>query len=406
MDIIEIINIAALINLLLLFLANAVGLELILWAYATNRHNSAGRVFLAGIFFLLLWMDLDFISIHAAAFFPAEIAMDAGLWATRGIFALMALFFAVFYRFALTFPAPNPLDKKQRRKNNFAVFLWALFFAASFSPLVIEEMGFNSNLPFLTVASTGVLFWPYVLAAAVFFAATFFELSRNRRFADAGSRQRARFVAVAAIIFGGFNLLFNIVTAPFSGLWNYVDFFAVFADYAVLVLLGFIFYKAAFNKLFGIKIILVEIFVGLMGASLIMMPFFVEFLWQQALLVVLFMLFCVFGYVLIKSTIKEYREKELLEHKIAQRTQELQRAKMKLEEMNSILEVRVGARTRELEILNQTLEEKIAARTKDLETKVRDLEKFQKITIGRELKMIELKKEIERLRSSLLAFEK
>jgi len=172
-------------------------------------------------------------------------------------------------------------------------------------------------------------------------------------------------------------------------------------DYVVLVTLGYVAYQAACERLFGVKVILVEIFVGLMGASLAVMPFFIDYSWQQAFLIVLFVLFCAFGYLLIKSAIKEYREKELLENIVADRTRELENAKQNLEEMNSILEVRVKARTVELERLNQTLEEKVIERTNDLEKKIRDLETFQKITIGRELKMIELKKENERLRAAI-----
>ncbi len=150
------------------------------------------------------------------------------------------------------------------------------------------------------------------------------------------------------------------------------------------ILLGYVVYRAVHDKLFGIKIILVEVFVGLMGASLLALPVFLESLWQRALMLVLFVLFCIFGYVLVQSTVKELREKEELELKVAQRTQELERAKMNLEEVNAVLEIRVRARTRELELLNQTLEEKIVARTNDLESKVKDLETFQKITVGRE----------------------
>jgi len=84
--------------------------------------------------------------------------------------------------------------------------------------------------------------------------------------------------------------------------------------------------------------------------------------------------------------------KETLEQEIQKRTKELEAAKKNLEEMNTILEIRVAARTEELRALNQTLEEKVRERTFDLQRKIIDLEKFQRLTVGRELKMIELKK--------------
>jgi len=73
----------------------------------------------------------------------------------------------------------------------------------------------------------------------------------------------------------------------------------------------------------------------------------------------------------------------------------------KLNEAKISLEIRIQARTRELQELAQKLEEQVRERTKELQNKIRELEKFQKITVGRELKMIELKKEIEKLKEEL-----
>lgn len=80
-----------------------------------------------------------------------------------------------------------------------------------------------------------------------------------------------------------------------------------------------------------------------------------------------------------------------LEKRVAERTKELEEAK-------TVLEIKVRARTRELEELAKGLEEKVKERTKELQERLNELEKFRKITIGRELKMIELKKEIERVK--------
>jgi chromosome segregation ATPase len=84
---------------------------------------------------------------------------------------------------------------------------------------------------------------------------------------------------------------------------------------------------------------------------------------------------------------------------------ELIKKRSELEEAKTILEIKVRARTKELEELVKSLDEKVKQRTQELEKskeelyeRIKELEKFHKITIGRELKMIELKQEIERLK--------
>lgn len=76
----------------------------------------------------------------------------------------------------------------------------------------------------------------------------------------------------------------------------------------------------------------------------------------------------------------------------------LSQKEKELEEAKGVLEIKVKARTKELEEERASLEEKVKERTKELQGKVEELEKFQKIAVGRELKMVELKKEIKELK--------
>ncbi len=92
-----------------------------------------------------------------------------------------------------------------------------------------------------------------------------------------------------------------------------------------------------------------------------------------------------------------------LEEKIRARTQELEEAKL-------ALEIKVRARTQELRNLAATLEERVKERTKalqesqeELQKKVEELEKFHQLAVGRELKMLEMKREIEKLEKELKA---
>ncbi len=75
-------------------------------------------------------------------------------------------------------------------------------------------------------------------------------------------------------------------------------------------------------------------------------------------------------------------------------TDDLKRLMAVLEESKNVLKIKVAARTRELQDLNKNLEEKVGERTKELQGRLNELERFHRLTVGRELKMIALKKEL------------
>lgn len=95
---------------------------------------------------------------------------------------------------------------------------------------------------------------------------------------------------------------------------------------------------------------------------------------------------------------KQTEELELLnrelESKVQERTKELEDAK-------SILEIKVQARTKELKELADNLESQVKKRTQELQERVNELERFHQLTVGRELKMVELKEKIRELEEKL-----
>ena len=50
-----------------------------------------------------------------------------------------------------------------------------------------------------------------------------------------------------------------------------------------------------------------------------------------------------------------------------------------------------------LESLEKSLEEAVAKKTEELQDRMIELEKFKRVTVGRELKMMELKQKLEEL---------
>jgi len=78
----------------------------------------------------------------------------------------------------------------------------------------------------------------------------------------------------------------------------------------------------------------------------------------------------------------------------------------KAEESRAVLEIKVAARTKELKELAESLDKKVKERTKELQERLIELERFQRLTVGRELKMVELKKEIKRLKKELAKYKR
>jgi hypothetical protein len=99
-------------------------------------------------------------------------------------------------------------------------------------------------------------------------------------------------------------------------------------------------------------------------------------------------------------TIKK-ADRDLIEKGLA-----LEKKAREVEDAKVVLEKKVKARTKELNKLTEQQEETIEERTKEIKERMEELERFHHLAVGRELKMVELKKEIEELARQLEKYKK
>lgn len=88
------------------------------------------------------------------------------------------------------------------------------------------------------------------------------------------------------------------------------------------------------------------------------------------------------------------------EEEMKKMNEKLRQTYLELEKSNIALEGKVKARTKELEDARAGLEARVYEKTIELQKQIDELERFKKVTLGRELRMIELKKELEELKKT------
>jgi len=353
---------SVLIHKVIVILICAIGIWLAFWVYFTNRKSNVHRTFLLWSIFLLTWI----ICSHFGAY-STQISLSTLFF--KLTFGAVFLFIISTYFFSVYFPRE---EKRYPILDKSVLILGVVFcFLSIFTNLLvksveIEKWGANTIL-----GKGAFLFYGAIILGTFLIIGQllkkYFLLSKEEKL-------RVQYFLVGVFIFSFLNLIFNI----FLKLWTGSTQYYYFGNYSAIFLFGFTAYAIIKQRLFEVKVILTQILVGVMGLVLLVLPFVIKTtLPMKILMVGVFLVYCFIGYLLIKSTLREVRQKEILEEKVKERTKELQIAYKKLQ-----------------------------TAYKEIKEKKEDLEKFYKLTVGRELRMIELKQKIKELEEKMKEKEK
>jgi len=201
----------------------------------------------------------------------------------------------------------------------------------------------------------------------------FFYLLREY-FKGSGLRkwQVKYFILGAGIAFSGFIFVVGIIPIFYPG-FDHRDFSVVFIFPGVFMMT----YAILKEKLFEIRILLIEILIIAMNLFLLIQVFLLKETISKIISLFVFISFLLIGYLLVKTTQKEIQKKE-----------EAEELAEKLRKLRGVLESKVQERSLELK-----------RALKETEERKNELEKFYTLVAERKNKLAELKKQFKRLKS-------
>ncbi|MBU4481164.1 hypothetical protein KKH59_02510, partial [Patescibacteria group bacterium] len=150
---------------------------------------------------------------------------------------------------------------------------------------------------------------PGLYIFAIYFFGTmgwaFYNLIKKYFISQGIERMQMKYLFLGATLSSLFGSFCNLIL-PLQGDYRFVWLGPVFT----IFLIGFTALAILKYHLFEIRVILTELLVGVMGIILLVLPFLMPSLTLKALTIAIFLLFCIFGYYLIRATHEESKRRE------------------------------------------------------------------------------------------------
>ncbi|MFA7715032.1 MAG: hypothetical protein WCX77_02925, partial [Candidatus Paceibacterota bacterium] len=249
------------------------------------------------------------------------------------------------------FPKSNINDRTYLIIKNFGSAVTVLFILFTMlTPYIVKNGHVNGTMeisvnfgflyPFLGVYFLSLMFIGLANLLKNIFSSNYNQIEKNQ----------IRYFFLGAFLTISIGAIPNLILPMFFKIYK----FANLGPLGTIFLVLFTALAIARYHLFEIKVIITELLVATMGIVLLCFPFLMSSNFNRVIAVIVFLVFCLIGYLLIKGSLKEIKN-------------------------------------------SQILEQKVAERTKELAERNEELEKFYKLTIGREARMAELKEKIKEM---------
>ena len=263
------------------------------WVFSSDRKSKLNKFFSAWSILSLLWIVFGY---YANFTTKTELALDF----MQLRFGMVSLFYIFAYFFSCFLYYKKGIHLIL---DNAIIIICVIFFILSTcTNLIIRDI-------FFTGAGTEVVFGKL----ALFFFATISFLTflvtvsviKWYIYSLREDRLKIQYFLIGGIIFIAINLIFN-VGFPLAGTYRYYQ----IGDYSAIFLIAFTAYAIVKRELFGIKVVLTSLLIGAIGIVLVLQILIApSFLWR-IVDVVIFLLFCLFGYYLLRAVQQEEKRRE------------------------------------------------------------------------------------------------
>ncbi len=288
-----------LFNKILIILVSTLGIWLGFWVYLSNRKIRANRLFVLMIILALLWIILCYFS----GILTDNLRLS--LFLGRLAYGVAILFFIPFYFFSRDF------IKEQKKFLYLNIFIpvgsMLIFFFSVFTDFMARYM---TPVRFGVVPVIGrgkFIYFGFVFFVSLFVIARllikYFRSSRDKKL-------KLQYFFLGIFVFVIANLIFNVVLAFWEGIVRYYQ----VGNYSIIFLLSFTALAIVKQELFGIKVVITTIFVALTAILLALDTLvFTDTLALQLLKGLILVAFLYLGYALIKSVMREIKQREKIE---------------------------------------------------------------------------------------------
>jgi len=260
------------------------------------------------LFFLMTLFALGWITF--AYFSDLPFLFQNALLFNRIIYFFLSLFFITVYFFSFYFPRKEKISPFFRIINKFYL-IFGIFISilALFTSLIIRDV---RKTPWGTDLVLGELFPLFAFLGCGWIASLFILIKKFFKL-PSHEKLQIKYFIMGFLIFLFANIIFNVIVPHLRGTYEYYW----FGNLSIIFFLGFTAYAIFAKHLFGIEVILTEILVGIIGLLLIVQIFTAPTILWRFINILIFILFCIFGYFLIRSVLREIKLREEIE-KISQ----------------------------------------------------------------------------------------